>query len=103
MDAATSFFQHWYYHVPNYILAILLYACIGRFILSLFAPAGWDHFIWKGFVRVSDPAVKTAAYLAPAAVPPPVTVVFAILWLIALRVFLFIEFTRWGLAPAITG
>jgi len=103
VDAASSFFQYWYYHLPNYVLAIMLYACLGRFLLGLFVPQNWDNYIWKGFVLVSNPAVVATRFVTPAAVPTQLLLVFAMLWLMAIRVVLFFEFARWGLAPRITG
>jgi hypothetical protein len=103
LDAAANFFQYWYYHLPNYGLAVLMYACVGRFLLGLVAKPGWDNFIWKGFVMVSDVAVKPVAAITPNVVPPPVLVLFAILWLTIARVALFFEMARWGLAPRIGG
>jgi uncharacterized protein YggT (Ycf19 family) len=99
LDAATSFFQHWYYHLPNYALAVMMYAALGRFVLGLFVDPNWTNFIWKGFVAVSNPAVKLTRAITPDAVPLQVVVLFAILWLLAARVVLFFEFARWGLAP----
>ena len=29
----------WFFHVPNYVLAILMYMVLGRFILSFFFAA----------------------------------------------------------------
>lgn len=103
MDAATSLIQHWHYHLLNYALAVLLYATLGRFLLGLFVPENWDNFIWKGFVAVSNPAVKIVRVITPNAVPTPVVLVFTMLWLMAARMVLFFEFARWGLAPRIGG
>lgn len=103
MDAATSFFVYWYYHIPNYVLAVLMYAAIGRFALSLFVPENWSNYIWRGFVAVSDPAVKVARVITPDAVPAPLLLIFTILWLIALRILFFFEMARWGLAPRVFG
>lgn len=101
MDAAASFFQHWYFHVPNYVLAVLMYACVGRFLLGLFVDPNWNNFIWKGFVYVSDMAVRPVRAITPDAVPLQLVIGFAILWLIAARILFFFEMARWGLAPRI--
>lgn len=99
MDAPVAFLQYWYYHLPNYALAVLMYACIGRFLLGLFVDPNWRNFIWRGFVVVSDFAVKPVRAVTPHVVPIQVVVIFAILWLLALRIFFFFEMARWGLAP----
>jgi hypothetical protein len=103
VNAAQSFFAQWYYHLPNYVLAVLMYATIGRFLLGLFVPENWSNYIWKGFVFVSDPAVRAVRLITPDAVPQPLLLVFTIIWLIAFRVFFFFEMARWGLAPRIGG
>lgn len=103
MDAAASFFQHWYYHVPNYVLAVIMYACLGRFLLGLFVPATWDNYIWRGFVWTSDLAVRPVSAITPSAVPAPLVILFTVLWLLAIRILLFFEMARWGLAPRLGG
>ncbi|MBX9990791.1 hypothetical protein [Phreatobacter oligotrophus] len=103
MDAASSFFQYWYFHVPNYVLALVMYACLGRFVLGLFVPPTWDNYIWRGFVWTSDLAVRPVQAITPGAVPLQVVILFAILWTLAFRIFLFFEMARWGLAPRIAG
>ncbi len=101
MDAATSFFQHWYFHLPNYALAVMMYAVIGRFLLGLFVDPNWDNFIWKSFVAVSNPAIRVVRAVTPDAVPLPAVLVFTLLWLMAARILLFFELARWGLAPRV--
>lgn len=103
MDAATSFVTHWYYHIPNYVLALLLYAVVGRFILSLIVPENFDNFIYRGFIAVSDPVVRIVRFVTPDAVPPPVVLIFTLIWLMVIRVWFFFEMARWGLAPRIFG
>jgi YggT family protein len=103
VDAGASFFQHWWFHLPNYALAVLMYACVGRFLLGLFVDPAWNNFIWKGFVRVSDVAVRPVRAVTPAAVPLQVVVAFTFLWLLAARILFFFEMARWGLAPRLTG
>ena len=33
--SGNPFWQHWYFHLPNYALAVLVYTLFGRFVLSL--------------------------------------------------------------------
>jgi len=36
---APGLLPFWYFHLPNYVLAALMYTLIGRFILGMIAPA----------------------------------------------------------------
>ena len=35
MDTATSLATYWYFHLPNFILAALMYTLLGRVLLGL--------------------------------------------------------------------
>ena len=34
----SGFWEHWYFHLPNFVLAALAYTLLGRFALSFFLP-----------------------------------------------------------------
>jgi hypothetical protein len=101
MSLGQSFVQYWYFHVPNYLLAVMLYATIGRFLLGLMVDENWSNYIWRGFKAVSQPAVWLARRLTPEAVPLPLVLVFTMIWLMAARVALFIGFASIGLLPRV--
>jgi uncharacterized protein YggT (Ycf19 family) len=94
--------QYWYFHLPNFILAAVMYTVLGRLILSLFAPPGWKNYIWRAFVRVSDPAVALAKSLTPSVVPHVVLLIFTFFWVMVLRLALFMFLGGLGLLP-VTG
>src|SRR3546814_7620969 len=52
MDAANPFWTYWYFHVPNYVIAALVYTLVARFGLSLFVSRDWQHYIWRFFLRL---------------------------------------------------
>jgi uncharacterized protein YggT (Ycf19 family) len=95
--------QYWYFHLPNFVLAAIMYSLLGRLILSFFAPPGWSNYIWRAFVRITDPAVNLTRAVTPAILPTAIVVVFAILWTMLLRVALFGVFANLGLLPVISG
>jgi uncharacterized protein YggT (Ycf19 family) len=95
--------QYWYFHLPNFVLAAVMYTIIGRFILSFFAPPNWANYIWRAFVRITDPVVKLVARITPAIVPPPLVLVFATLWVMLARIGVFALFGSLGLLPQIAG
>jgi len=41
----SSFFGLWYFHLPNFILAALMYTLLGRVLLSLFLDADSPNYI----------------------------------------------------------
>jgi uncharacterized protein YggT (Ycf19 family) len=90
MSPTESFWTHWYFHVPNLVLAALFYTLIGRYLLGLVFASRPDVVILKVFQSVTDPVVKLVRFVTPAIVPDGLVILFAAVWLIALRMFLFL-------------
>ncbi len=90
----------WAFHVPNTLLAALIYTLIGRYILSLFFPPDSDKVIWKVFRQVTDPVLAATRAVTPAIVPIPLLNLFAVVWLFLLRVALFYVIRMLGVLPA---
>lgn len=101
MHEAIPILQHWYFHLPNFVLAALLYTLVGRFILGNFVSANWDNYIWRAFVAITDPVVRVVRFITPLAIATPLVVLFGALWLMALRVVFFLVMVRLGLAPTV--
>jgi uncharacterized protein YggT (Ycf19 family) len=93
----------WYFHLPNYVLAALMYTLLGRFILGMIAPAGWNNYIMRAFVTITEPVVTLVRFITPHAIAQPLVLVFGALWLMLLRVGLFLGMVRYGLGPGIGG
>lgn len=87
-----AFFTDWYFHIPNYVLAAVMYSLLGRFGLSFFFPAGSTNPIFRAFVIVTEPAVRFTRFFAPAIVPHMVILLFGVLWTMIFRFVLFIVF-----------
>ena len=66
----NGFWSYWYFHLPNFVLAAVMYTVIGRLVLGFFVPENWDNFIWRGFRFVTDPAVRAVRYVTPACAGP---------------------------------
>lgn len=88
-----SILETWYVHLPNYLLAALMYTLLGRFLLALFVSAGSSNYIWRAFVRLTDPVLAALRPVTPAAVPQPVLILFAAIWMLLLRVVLIVIVT----------
>jgi hypothetical protein len=95
----VDFWAHWYFHIPNYILAALVYTMIGRLILGIFVPHDWDNYIWRAFRRLTDPVVAVVAFVTPRVLPPVVVMIFTVLWLSVARVVLAVGLNAAGLLP----
>ena len=63
--AENPFWTYWYFHVPNYLLAAVLYTLLGRFLLGLFVPPDWNNYIWRFFCRVTHPVLAAVAWVTP--------------------------------------
>lgn len=100
MDTLIS---HWYFHLPNYALAVMQYAAIGRLILGFFVDPNWSNYIWRGFKAVSGPAVEVVRVITPKACQTPLVLIFTILWLQVARIALLFAMAGLGLAPTVQG
>ena len=102
MDAPIQFVEYWYFHVPNYVLAALMYSLVARFMLSfVFARS---HQLHLPLLRAADrPGACCRPLLTPRAVPPLLTVLLSVVWLLMLRFALLVGFASAGLAPTIAG
>lgn len=103
MSAPIEFYEYWYFHIPNYLLAVLMYSMIARFILSFAFSADSRNYIYRAFVRLTDPVLALVRPITPRAVPLLVTVVFSAIWLLVARFALLAGFAAAGLAPKVAG
>jgi hypothetical protein len=94
--------QYWYFHLPNFILAAVMYTLIGRLLLSFLAPPNWQNYIWRAFVAITNPVVRPARLLTPAILPDLVVLIFAALWVMLVRVGLFVVLASLALLPAVS-
>jgi uncharacterized protein YggT (Ycf19 family) len=99
MSATESFFTHWYFHVPNLLLAALMYTLLGRLLLSFFFPPDSKAVAWRVFQQVTDPAVRLVALVTPRLVPLGLLIALTLVWCLFLRMALLIAFASVGLAP----
>ena len=97
MPAANALLEHWYFHVPNLILAALMYLMALYFVTML--ALGWSMQAQGAFLRVFhaivNPVLRTVRVLTPRIVPNGFVPMLAVVWLAALRVLLY-----WGVSLA---
>ena len=86
MEQTFTILPFWYFHLPNFVLAALMYTLLGRVLLSLFVDPDLPNYIWRFFCRLTDPVVAAVAVVTPKAVAPVILWSFGIVWLFWLRV-----------------
>jgi hypothetical protein len=92
---------YWYFHLPNYLLAILIYTLFGRFLLGFVVPPTSGNYIWRWFRRWTDWLIGPVAAITPRVVPGFLLAPVAAFWLIVLRLAFFIAMFEAGLAPRV--
>ena len=103
MDTATSFATYWYFHLPNFVLAAVMYTMLGRVLLGLMVDADSPNYIWRFFCRITDPVIALIAVVTPKAAPPVLLWLFGFVWLFWLRVVLHYTLLLLNLAPKLGG
>ena len=96
---ANSLLIYWSFHLPNFLLAALMYTLFGRAILGLVVDHNSQNYIWRFFCRLTDPVIRAVAIVTPLAAAPVIVWLFAFVWLFWLRVVFFALFVALGLAP----
>lgn len=99
----NPFWQHWYFHLPNYILAVLLYTLLGRFLLSFILPPDSSNYIWRFFRRLTDPVLAATGFITPRFIAPLLLPLVGAFWLGVLRVALLFAALASGLGPQLSG
>jgi len=99
VDPSNPFLSNLHYHLPNFVLAALMYTLLGRVLLSLVVDPASKNYIWRFFCRITDPFVAVIAVVTPKAVPPIVLWLLGVVWLFWLRVGLLYLFLLLGLMP----
>jgi YggT family protein len=99
VESANSILSYWYFHLPNFALAALMYTLLGRALLGLLIEPNSSNYIWRFFCRVTDPVVAVVAVVTPKAAAPVVLWLFGVVWLFWLRVLMLHLFLIAGAVP----
>ena len=102
MNIGGSIFSLWYFHLPNFILAALMYTLLGRALLGLIVEPNSSNYIWRFFCRLTDPVVMAVAFVTPKAAAPVIVWLFGVVWLFWLRVALLQVFLFLGAIPKVS-
>jgi YggT family protein len=99
VTSGGSFLSQWYFQVPNFVLAALMYTLLGRALLGIIVQPNSSNYIWRFFCQVTDPVVAAVAVVTPKATAPVVVWLFGVVWLFWLRVGLLYVFLLLGAFP----
>lgn len=99
--AGSSLFTYWYFHLPNFVMAALMYTLLGRVLLGLIVQPDSSNYIWRFFCRLTDPVVAAVSAVTPKDTAPVVIWLFAVVWLFWLRILLLNLFLYFGALPRI--
>jgi uncharacterized protein YggT (Ycf19 family) len=103
LGATFQILPYWYYHLPNFVLAVLMYTLLGRALLGLIVQPDSSNYIWRFFCRITDPFVALIAIVTPKTAAPVVLWLFGVVWLFWLRVLLLYGFLALGFGPGGAG
>jgi hypothetical protein len=96
MMPGSGFLAHWYYHVPDLILAALVCLLVLRLILSMVLGAGHPNLLLRLVWAATGPVVTAVGAITPRVVPAALVIVFAMAWLLAARIALFFAVSAMG-------
>jgi hypothetical protein len=96
MIKSPGYLAHWYYHVPDLILAVLIWLLVARFVLDLLPGRGSDNLLVRVVVGVTEPIVRGVGYITPRVVPSLLVIACAAAWLLSARVALFVAVSARG-------
>jgi YggT family protein len=99
VSSAQPFLSYWYFHLPNFVLAALMYTMLARALLGLIVPPDSTNYIWRFFCRVTDPVIAIFAVVTPKATAAVVLWLFCFVWLFWLRFAFFVVLSLIGLTP----
>jgi hypothetical protein len=102
VSTSNPILVYWYFHLPNFVLAALMYTLLGRVILGLIVQPQASNYIWRFFCRVTDPVVAVVALVTPKAAAPVIVWLFGVVWLFWLRVLLLNVFLILGVVPKLS-
>ena len=99
MYISSSLWTYWHFHLPNFVLAALMYTLLGRVLLGLIVAPESQNYIWRFFCRITDPFVTVVALVTPKAAAPVIVWLFGVVWLFWLRVALLYAFIVMNALP----
>ena len=102
MQAENLWWSYLDFHLPNYVLALLFWTLIGRFMFGLFLPPTSPNYIYRWFRRLTDWLMRPVAFITPSLMPPLALSLVAAFWVAMARVSFFMIMYAAGRVPAMS-
>lgn len=103
MSDAAFFLNYLPFWAVNYGLAIVLWSCLGRFLLAFFVPSLQPtNYIWRAFVVLTEWAIRATAAITPSTVRPFLLAPIAAFWIWHIRIVAFFVMWQAGLVPTVS-
>ncbi len=94
MTFGQSLVAHWYYHAPNLLLLSLSCLLLAR--LALVPVLGNTNLVMRLLAVATDPVLVPVAVITPRLVPHALVIALAVVWLLVLRMALFVAVSATG-------
>jgi YggT family protein len=99
MTGQDAWWTYWYFHFPNYALAVLFWTLIGRFMFSIFLRPDSPNYIYRWFRRLTDWLIRPVTFITPSMMPRLTIAPIAAFCVAMARVAFFMTLYAAGLTP----
>jgi YggT family protein len=96
MILGRNLLTHWYYHLPDLVMAALIYLLIARLVVTLILRRSSDFAIVRVLNAATGPVLTAVRAVTPQVVPVGLVIVLAMAWLLAARLALFMGVAATG-------
>jgi len=87
--------------IVTYLLSVVGWTCLGRFLLSFFVPPDSPLYIWRAFRWITDWAVRATAAITPRLIPPMLLAPIAAMWVFLVRAVASLALLSAGMVPTL--
>ena len=94
MPTGQGLVAHWYYHVPNLLMLAMSALLLVRLAVALVVPS--ENPALRAVAVLTDPVLKPITTITPGIVPTTFVMVCAVVWLLLLRMALFVAVSATG-------
>ena len=96
---SASMLEHWPFFLVNYGLAVVMWSCVGRFMLFFIPALQPGNYIYRAFRALTEWAVWLARWITPSHIRPLWLPLIAAFWLWHVRLGLYFLMASYGLTP----
>ncbi|HYG88965.1 MAG TPA: YggT family protein [Azospirillum sp.] len=101
MPQSDFFLGYLPFWIVTYVLSVVGWTCLGRFLLSFFVPPDSTLYIWRAFRLLTDWVVRAVAVITPRMVPPILLAPIAAIWVFLVRAVASLAMLAAGMVPTL--